>query len=124
MSRPLKFRVFDKATKRMSEPFHLFGETTCFNIIELWLMEYPGGKTTLERMGDIEEMQYTGLLDKKGVEICEGDIVLINNEKRAPVVFNNACFRTPYKDSHYRLGGWITSSIEVIGNIYQSPELT
>lgn len=76
-------------------------------------------------------MQYTGLKDKNGVEIYEGDIVnavYFKNKWIGKIIFNDnmACFElyVKHEDGHinsYLIGDM--NSIEVIGNIYENPEL-
>mgnify|MGYP003132010777 CR=1 FL=1 len=79
---------------------------------------------------DVELMQYTGLKDKNGKEIYEGDIVRVLSQKdssTAPVVYHNCQFCFELQDDDigndpYRfLSGW--KSVEVIGNIHENPEL-
>jgi uncharacterized phage protein (TIGR01671 family) len=79
-------------------------------------------------------MQFTGLLDKNGKEIYEGDIVECVAEKehsemsgKHSIHFAESEWKTVGKDCHveYALGtnwgGWGT--FEVIGNIYENSEL-
>lgn len=63
---------------------------------------------------EVNIMQYTGLKDKKGQKIYEGDIYSVWKDKGNPEVveWRRGGFRLP--DGVY---------IEVIGNIYESPEL-
>ena len=67
-------------------------------------------------------MQYTGLKDKNGTEIYEGDIVDINEP---PAEVNRVEFYagTYWLSPHgLVLADWNESG-EVIGNIYENPEL-
>jgi len=68
-------------------------------------------------------MHYTGLKDKNGVEIYEGDIVNSNYFKNATVVFwrYGWHFNTG-KDNHHSFNT-ASHSFEVIGNIHENPEL-
>lgn len=77
-----------------------------------------------ETLRDIEVMQFTGLLDKHGKEIYEGDIV----DGTLDVSMENGCtedFRAPvvWSEMGYWDIGAPSSEIEIIGNIYENPDL-
>lgn len=75
--------------------------------------------------------QYTGLKDKNGTLIYEGDIVehdTAAGPKRWPVVFRGGCFVLPYESGDAWLGKVIQncpydSGVRVVGNIHENPEL-
>lgn len=121
------------------------------NPTEVGLVDYPYKTGTYQKIGwnkDCKLMQYTGLKDKNGVEIYEGDILheyeevthsfseskdyIADNLHTVKYVIDHlgahflACSRpTRYyidKDEDYTI--WIdTNTMEVIGNIYENPEL-
>lgn len=68
--------------------------------------------------------QYTGLSDKNGIKIFEGDIVLLcADDEPYTVGFDECCFQV-YSDSIcYNMDCFYDHDIEVIGNIYDNPEL-
>ena len=72
--------------------------------------------------------QFTGLLDKNGKEIYEGDIIkgfditieVWYSEDRACFI---AEMKEPQNDVVDILGGYDTQRMEIIGNIYDNPDL-
>ena len=77
---------------------------------------------------DIELMQYTGLKDMKGKEIYEGDILFESfGEKYYKVVFENGSFRAEFEgdfeEHSFDLIDVVAQGCELVGNIYESPEL-
>lgn len=115
MSRQLKFRVWDMVTVKMVVWEDLLNK---HDLNEIFKYGY-----------DLELMQYTGLKDKNGVEIYEGDILegfsvyptkdTFQSKTLGDVYYSN---RGTWDCCSFLLGG-INEQMEVIGNIYDNPEL-
>ena len=87
----------------------------------------------LTSYNDVELMQYTGLKDKNGVEIYEGDILSTDLDRPYLIVeFRNGAFMFQCHDNgkdYYDFmattdeNSNFTNYHEVIGNVYENPEL-
>ncbi|EGO2670917.1 hypothetical protein ELZ29_07195 [Enterococcus faecalis] len=68
-------------------------------------------------------MQSTGLKDKNGVEIFEGDIGWDDHlEVHGQVIFENGAFKYEWDNISEDLFE-VTDDIEIVGNIYENSEL-
>jgi uncharacterized phage protein (TIGR01671 family) len=124
MSREIKFRCWNTAAKLMYPNEHF---ALTMDGLELQLMpeceHYD--KPYLPSPGNMIYMQYTGLKDKNGKEIYEGDIVRFSFKHGDVVRFVEWSY--PY--SGWAMGGHKYTPEEcevfgeVIGNIYENPEL-
>ena len=86
-------------------------------------LDFIGDAITFMRKADeIELMQSTGLKDKNGQEIFEGDI-LKDGSEYGRVVYDpdRTMWRVYGKDFDDALSDWWTG--RVVGNIYENPEL-
>ena len=111
-----KFRAWLKDRKEMIKVYNIDFDKKMINTNSAWRC-----------FDEVELMLFTGLFDLKGTEIYEGDIVQFRvgydykHLWKGFVDFADASFRINCGFiKHYR---WIDYDVEVIGNIYENPEL-
>lgn len=138
--REIKFRAWDKEKSMMltstnqygeDEPNVVFSQSSAGAFTRLW--------EALVRFSEsdrFELMQYTGFKDKNGKEIFEGDIItcikfvggkelhssgkVLHNEPSR--MFRSEFYIEELKTDK-KLDGMLASDMEIIGNIYENPEL-
>ena len=79
-----------------------------------------------ESFDDVELMQYTGVKDKNGKEIYEGDIVILNDaeeESRCVVKYKYGSYILVDGDLRENLSNVEDRFLEVVGNIYENKNL-
>ena len=72
---------------------------------------------------EIELMQSTDMVDKNGKEIFEGDIVKCSGLLGTIESFKAMWICSFVKYNNYQKVGFFAQEIEVVGNIYENPEL-
>jgi len=132
--REIKFRAWEKNLKEIIPVHEINFENRMINTNSAWRF-----------FNEIELMQYTGLKDKNGKEIYEGDIVsaesygsamarhhgrdVISKQKLYGIRFERGSFRLyDLKENH-----WVAiidhhvmskvSELNIVGNIFENPEL-
>lgn len=132
MNREIKFRIWDNLYNCfMPENVYAIinqNQYGAFAIMILDWNDYRIGEYSYAPQQQL--MQFTGLKDKNGKEIYEGDLVSSDkgvkfrcyfSQERAQFVFvQDTKFGGKYV---YKSPRWIVKNCEVVGNIYQNQEL-
>tara|TARA_R110000822_G_scaffold6177_4_gene26118 strand:- start:554 stop:955 length:402 start_codon:yes stop_codon:yes gene_type:complete len=128
----IKFRAWDKVNQTMSNVNDIVGLDRDDDSEFKYIYTDDYGKDVKD-WKNIELMQYTGLKDKNGKEIYEGDIIALYGFKQKEekeiekdvVRWNEeeASFWVGCAKSYDQDNPKILTNILIVGNIYETPEL-
>jgi len=128
--RDIKFRAWNYKINKMFKVGDEFATTHDLDCVQY----FKEGQS-------VALLQYTGLKDKNGVEIYEGDLLVVRHskgdlllkEKPSKVYFSEGCFELILPSQNMEMylhevahGDNVISAshnCEVVGNIYENPEL-
>jgi hypothetical protein len=117
--RVIKFRLVDKLEKRIIDLVGFVFETP--TQIRFW---YKGGEFLVNESiaaHNADIIQFSGLLDKNGKEIYDGDIIKNGDYIADADAWNEWETEVKWDNGEARFLGMDGESMEVIGNIYENP---
>ncbi|HHZ7934812.1 TPA: YopX family protein [Enterococcus faecalis] len=134
-----KFRAWDKRSKEMWKVSTLHIEDEYADLFKKNIYENPLNDPSA-KFGDVILMQSTGLKDKNGVEIFEGDVVKVTDGESEEDSYVSAvrnysnegypAFDIEYPPTYHYDSNVLSAimcngfeTIEVIGNLWDNPEL-
>ena len=135
MNRIIKFRAWDKRNNIIRDVIEIIYHSDNYNVMLSEPTENAPKNWSLRKFDEVELMQFTGLCDRNGKEIYEGDrcevITAMGPTIKAVVEFNDGCFDLKF-DEKINIREWpidrdylkchtCNYAVTVIGNIHEAP---
>jgi len=123
--REIKFRVYVESIlpeeTGIYEPEFISGFSPTLGIDKVYTKDYKFKSDTCK----FTLLQYTGLKDKNGVEIYEGDVMYLGlDDENVMVEYHDDRFVGRWTKSGFRTDLWqLIRDNKVIGNIYENKDL-
>lgn len=135
-----KYRAWDKKSKKIREvSFIVFDTEGSISLFQLWGFDIIGQKDVIIRREpkDVILLQFTGFVDKHGKEVHHKDLVKTprgvfvidwNQLHNCWALFkNDRMYREIVCDVYNSKGEppdkWQVDALEIIGNVFDNPEL-
>lgn len=121
--RQIKFRRYNRIDNKMESIKSMHFNMNTNEVIYTLNNFINGSRSPLS----YPVLQFTGIKDKHGTEIFEGDIVKFADGEISEVIFHCGCFMTKLKPGECIKLDFDAEPVwqdgEVIGNVFQNPEL-
>ena len=120
--RAIKFRAWLRYEKEMSEVLVLDNQEEKVFVVR------KDGAAGWRMFAEVELVQYTGLKDKNGIEIYEGDILFhpLQGKRKVFYPYSETVASYGLRNVDNGMGSTLQNAHrvwEIIGNIYENPEL-